>query len=69
MPFQAIAIFVVGILAGILAYMFGFLKGGNVASGELSGLLNTAICSALIGPFLFLPAAWWMNIKTHRYSR
>jgi rod shape-determining protein MreD len=69
MPYQAVAIFVVSILAGILAHMFGYLKGRSMASDGLSNLLSTAICSAVIGPFLFLPSAWWMGIRTHRYGR
>ena len=69
MPYQAIAIFIVGILAGILAHTFGFLKGRGMPSDALAGLLSTSLCSAIIGPFLFLPSAWWMSIKTHRYGR
>jgi len=22
-----------------------------------------------VGPFLFLPSAWWMRIKIHRFNR
>ncbi|MHC4214448.1 MAG: rod shape-determining protein MreD [Planctomycetota bacterium] len=69
MPFQAAAIFVVGIVTGILAHFFGFLKGRNAAYEIISALVVTSICSAVIGPFLFLPSAWWMRIKTHRYRR
>jgi rod shape-determining protein MreD len=68
-PFQAAAIFVVGILTGILAHFFGFLKGRNAAYEIISTLVATSICSAVIGPFLFIPSAWWMRIKTHRYRR
>ena len=68
-PYQAAAIFVVGITTGLLAQFFGFLKGRNTAYDIMSALVTTSICSAIIGPFLFLPSAWWMRIKTHRYRR
>lgn len=69
MPYQAAAIFVVGILTGILAQLFGFLKGRSAAYDIMSALVTTSICSAIVGPFLFFPSAWWMRIKTHRYHR
>jgi len=69
MPYQAAAIFVTGLLAGALAYFFTFLKGQPTTPDIYSVLLGTSLYSAVVGPFLFLPSAWWMRIKTHRFSR
>ena len=68
-PYQALAIFIVGSLAGTLAYFLSFLKGRPAASNIYTVLFGTSLYSSLVGPFLFLPLAWWMRIKTHRFSR
>lgn len=65
MPYQAAAIFVVGFLAGALAYFLAFLKGQPVAPNTYVVLLGTSLYSAIVGPFLFLPSAWWMRIRIH----
>ena len=68
-PYQAVAIFAVGVLAGTLVYFLCFLRSQLPTSGILSGIFGTALYSGLIGPFLFLPSAWWMSIKTNRFKR
>lgn len=69
MPYQAAAIFITCLLAGVLAYLLTFLKGASVANGVHGVVLFwTALCSAIVGPFLFLPLAWWMRINTHRFG-
>jgi len=68
MSYQAIAIFIVGLFAGLLAHFLTFLKGGPTPL-NIYALFWTSLCSALVGPFLFLPSAWWMHIKTHRFRR
>ncbi|MHC4657687.1 MAG: rod shape-determining protein MreD [Planctomycetota bacterium] len=68
MSYQALAIFIVAFLAGLLAHLLTFLKGGPTAP-DFYTLFWTSLCSALVGPFLFLPSAWWMHIKTHRFRR
>ena len=66
-PYQVIAIFVVYILAGVMANILNSLKG--IATTEYSTILKTAIYSAIVGPFLFMPAAWWMRIKMQHRKR
>jgi len=43
------------------------LQGQHLSSMRM--ILWTSLYSAVIGPFLFLPCAWWMGIKTSRFSR
>ena len=74
MPYQSLMIFITGLLAGALTNFLIFLKltfpeGEPTAQIIYAVLLGTSIYSALIGPFLFLPAASWMRIKTHRFSK
>jgi len=69
MPYQAAAIFITCLLGGTLAYLLTFLKGASVANSVHGVVLFwTALYSAVVGPFLFLPLAWWMRINTHRFS-
>jgi rod shape-determining protein MreD len=67
MPYQAVVIFITGFLVGILAHLLGLLRGEPAAKDLYSILFGTSLYSALVGPFLFLPAAWWMRIKTKRF--
>jgi rod shape-determining protein MreD len=62
MPYQATAIFITALLAGIVARLLGSLKGQPAP--PYSVLLLTCLYSAIVGPLLFLPSAWWMRIKT-----
>ncbi len=68
MPYQSAAIFITGLLAGALAHFFTFLKGQPTTPNIYTVLIGTSLYSAIVGPFLFLPSAWWMRIKTHRFS-
>jgi rod shape-determining protein MreD len=65
MLYQGLAILVVGLLAGLLGNLFHFIKGEMTVS--YSVLFWACLYSAVVGPFLFLPAAWWMRIKWHRF--
>jgi len=69
MPHQSLVIFVTGLLAGALALFLTFIKGEPVPPNIYAVLLGIPLYSAMVGPFLFLPSAWWMRIKTHRFSR
>lgn len=69
MPYQSTAIFVVGLLAGALVYLLALLKGQSVTANIYTVLFGIPLYSAMAGPFLFLPSAWWMCIKTHRFSK
>lgn len=67
MFYQGGAIMLTGILAGILIRFLTSLKGQP--STALVVVCWTCLYSAVIGPFLFLPSAWWMGIKAVRKGR
>jgi rod shape-determining protein MreD len=69
MPYQSLAIFITGFLGGVLANLFILLKGQPMPSNTYTVILGTSLYSSLVGPFLFLPTAWWMRIKTYRFNR
>jgi rod shape-determining protein MreD len=69
MPYQSLAIAVTGVLAGITALLLSVLKGHPVSPDSFIFLLGASLYSAIVGPFLFLPAAWWMRVKEHRFVR
>jgi len=68
MPYQAVAIFIVAILAGILSNLLSILKGQPVTN-PYSVLFWAAVYSGVVGPFLFLPAAWFTRINMTRFTR
>ena len=68
MPYQALAIFITALLAGALAYFLNFLKGEPTAPNIYIVLFGIPLYSGIVGPFLFLPSAWWMRIRIHRFS-
>jgi rod shape-determining protein MreD len=69
MVYQGLAIFVTCLLAGVLAHLLIFLKGQPASPNIYTVLFGISLYSAIVGPFLFLPCAWWMRIKTHRFSK
>jgi len=69
MHYQALAILVTGILTGILAGLLNLLRGEPPLPGFFSNMLKITIFSGVVGPFLFLPSAWWMRIKMNRFRR
>ena len=66
MPYQALIIFLMNLFVGILAAFLAFIKGQPVTSETYAVLLGASLYSSLIGPFLFLPCAWWMRIKKRK---
>jgi len=68
MPYQSLAIFVIGFLAGVLTHLLTILKGQSTGHNVYTVLFWTSLYSSLAGPFFFLPCAWWMRIKTRRFS-
>ena len=68
MHYQAIEIFIVGFLAGLLAHFLTFLKNQPTGPDVFAVLFGSCLYSAIVGPFLFLPSAWWMRIKIHRFG-
>ena len=69
MPFQALAIFAVSVLTGLLSHLLAHITGEPIASNIYAVVFVTALYSSIVGPFLFLPVAWWMRIKTNRFGR
>lgn len=68
-PYQSLVIFITGCLAGSFAHFLALLKGLSAVANVYTVILGTALYSAIIGPFLFLPTAWWMRIKTQRFKK
>jgi len=66
MPYQSLAIFITALLACTLAHLLASFRGQPTASGVYAVIFGTSLYSSLVGPFLFLPSAWWMRIKTQR---
>lgn len=69
MPYQSLAIFITGFLAGVLVHFLTLLKGQPSEPNVYTVVFWTSLYSSFVGPFLFLPTAWWMRIKTHRPGR
>ncbi len=69
MPFQALAIFVTSILTGIMTHLLAYFIGEPIPSNIYTVVFVTSVYSSIVGPFLFLPIAWWMRIKVNRYRR
>ena len=66
-PYQVISIIVITILTGFFTNILNSLKHTGII--ENSYILKTAIYSGIAGPFVFMPVAWWMRIKTRRNQR
>jgi len=70
MPHQVMAIFATGVLTAALTHFLAYLlKREPVSANIYSVILVTALYSSIVGPFLFLPSAWWMGIKIDRFRR
>ena len=63
LPFQALAIFVTGLLVGVVTHL---LAGEPLSRSLLAVVLVTSLYSGFVGPFLVAPSAWWMGIRTDR---
>lgn len=68
MPYQALAIFMMALLTGLIAHLLNILK-GQPETDVYRTILKVSLFSGIAGPFLFLPSAWWMRIKTNRFRR
>jgi len=69
MPYQSLAIFICGLLIGVTGHFLTLIKDQPTATNVYAVIFWTSAYSSLLGPFLFLPTAWWMRIKTHRHER
>jgi len=59
---QAVTIFIIGVLTALLSYLLTFFKAEPAAAHFAAQLLWQPLYSAILGPFLFFPIAWWMRI-------
>jgi rod shape-determining protein MreD len=66
---QGIAIFAVGIVCAIITYFLLGLQGLASAVTFNNMLIAQPIYSAVLGPFLFLPVAWWMRVDMKSFSK
>ncbi len=66
---QAITIFVIGALTALLSYLLTFFRAESAATHFVTQLLWQPLYSALLGPFLFFPIAWWMRIDRKSRKR
>jgi len=72
MTHQAIAIFVMSVVAGGLAELLGAVKLGAGTSNIFSVIVGTAFYSAIVGPLiwqLFSLLAGWLNVSDKQYKR
>ena len=66
---QGVAIFIMGLLTAILSYLLAYIRPGPVSISMARELFWQPAFSALVGPFLSLPVAWWMRINDKRRRR
>ena len=69
MPYQAVAIFIISIIAGIIANILNHLKGQTPGTTIYSNVFWMSLYSGIAGPFVFLFFAWWMRIRMQRFRR
>jgi rod shape-determining protein MreD len=67
--YQALTIFVMGLLTATLSCLLRFLRAEAAATNLSAQLLWQPLYSAILGPLLSLPISWWMhmNRKSRRY--
>ena len=69
MPFQALAVFVLGFAVAFAEYILSAAQTQPAYPRTLGAFFGTPLYSAIVGPFLFLPVAWWMHIRIQRRQR
>jgi len=60
---QAITILIVGALTALLSYLLTLFRAEQVTAHFAQQLLWQPLYSAILGPFLSFPVAWWMRIS------
>jgi len=69
LPYQGIAIFVMGLATTIVAHLLAHLRADPAPLNMARELFWQPMLSALLGPFLCLPLAWWMHINKKKRRR
>ena len=67
-PYQAVAIFLVGVFTSVCMIFLNFVKGISQPANIYHVVLGTSLYSSILGPFLFGACAWWMRFKTQKLS-
>jgi len=60
--YQVVTIFLTGCVTAGLSYLLTFLRTGAVTAHMATGCFWQPLCSALLGPFLFWPIGWCMQM-------
>jgi rod shape-determining protein MreD len=66
---QLLTILLTGFFTTAFAYFLTFLKAEPTILNTFTELLWKPLYSAIVGPILFFPAAWFMRIKRRRRRR
>lgn len=66
---QAVAVFFSGMLAVSITNFLTSLAGHAAVPHSYAVVLGTSLYSSIASPFLLLPSAWLMRIKTDRLKR
>lgn len=66
---QGTAIFAAGVICSLITYFLLGLQGLSSAVSFENMLFAEPAYSAVIGPFLFLPVAWWMRVDMASFSK
>ncbi len=61
--YQAITIFLTGCLTAGLSYLLTFLRTGGFPANMAAGCFWQPLYSAVLGPLLFLPVGWCMQMR------
>jgi rod shape-determining protein MreD len=71
MPHQAVTIFIIGFLTALLSHLLTFFRADPAVAHAGATLFWQPLYSAVLGPFLFFPIAWWMRMtrKSRRGGR
>jgi len=69
LPFQGVAIFVMGLATTIVAHLLAHLRADPASLNAARELFWQPVLSAFLGPFLSLPLAWWMHINKKKRRR
>lgn len=69
LPFQAAAIFAMGILTAVASHLLAYLRAEPAAFSILRQCVWQPALSGVIGPFVFLPVGWWMHMNRSRRRR
>lgn len=71
MAHQVVTIFVMGSLTALLSFLLTLFRAEPAAAHLAIQLLWQPLYSAILGPLLFFPVAWWMRItrKARRRKR